>query len=35
VKDGCRLLEMLIPIIIDIIMQNPEEDWGNLLFPVV
>lgn len=35
VKDGSRILEMLIPIIIDIIMQNPEEDWGKLLFPVV
>ncbi|MFN5422494.1 MAG: hypothetical protein ACK5AO_04440 [bacterium] len=35
VKDGCRILEMLIPIIIEIIMENPEEDWGRLLFPVV
>lgn len=35
VKDGSKLLEVLIPIIIDIIMQNPEEEWGNLLFPVV
>ena len=28
-------LEMLIPIIIEIILENPEEDWGKLLFPVV
>lgn len=35
VKDGCKILEMLIPIIIDIIMENPNEDWGKLLFPVV
>jgi hypothetical protein len=35
VKDGSRILEMLIPIIIDIILENPEEDWGKLLFPVV
>ena len=35
VKDGCRILEMLIPIIIEIIMENPKEDWGKLLFPVV
>jgi hypothetical protein len=35
VKDGSRILEMLIPIIIEIILENPEEDWGKLLFPVV
>jgi hypothetical protein len=35
VKDGCRILEMLIPVIVDIIMLNPEKDWGRLLFPVV
>lgn len=35
VKDGCLILEMLIPIIIEIILENPEEDWGKLLFPVV
>jgi len=26
---------MLIPIIIEIMMQHPEEDWGRLLFPVI
>jgi len=35
VKDGSRILEMLIPIIIEIILENPEEEWGKLLFPVV
>lgn len=35
VKDGSRILEMLIPITIEIILENPEEDWGKLLFPVV
>ena len=35
VKDGCRILEMLIPVIVDIIMLNPDKDWGKLLFPVV
>ena len=33
--DGTRILEMLVPIIIDIMLQNPDEDWGRLLFPVV
>lgn len=35
VKDGARILEMLIPIIIEIMMQNPNEEWGKLLFPVI
>lgn len=35
VKDGCRILEMLIPVIVDIIMINQDKDWGKLLFPVV
>jgi hypothetical protein len=35
VRDGSKILEMLIPIIIDIIMDNPNEEWGKLLFPVV
>ena len=35
VKDGARILEMLIPIIIEIMMQHPNEDWGRLLYPVV
>ena len=35
VKDGCRILEMLIPVIVDIIMLNRDKDWGKLLFPVV
>lgn len=35
VKDGSRILEMLIPIIIEIILENPAEEWGKLLFPVV
>jgi hypothetical protein len=35
VKEGSRILEKLIPIFIEIIPENPEEDWGKLLFPVV
>lgn len=34
-KDGTRILEMLIPIIIDIMLQNPNEDWGRILYPVI
>jgi hypothetical protein len=35
VKDGCAILSMLMPILIDIIMEHPEEDWGRLMYPVV
>lgn len=35
VRDGCSILKMLIPAIIDIMMQNPSEDWGEIYFPVV
>lgn len=35
VKDGAAILAMLVPIIIQIIMEHPEEDWGRLLYPVI
>lgn len=35
VKDGTRILEMLVPVIIETIMHHPEEDWGRLLYPVI
>ena len=35
VKDGSQILEMLIPVIIDIMMQHPGKDWGKLAYPVV
>lgn len=33
--DGTRILEALIPIIIDIMLQNQDEDWGRILYPVI
>lgn len=35
VKDGNAILSMLMPILISIIMDHPEEDWGRLMYPVV
>ncbi len=35
VKDACNILKLLIPIIVDIMMDNKEEDWGEIYFPVV
>lgn len=35
VKDGASILEKLVPEIILIIMEHPQEDWGRLMYPVV
>ncbi len=35
VKDGTAILSMLLPILINIIMDHQEEDWGRLMYPVV
>lgn len=33
--DGMRILEMLVPQIIDIMLQNPDEDWGRILLSLI
>jgi hypothetical protein len=33
--DGIRIIETLIPIVIDIMLQNPDENWGRILYPVI
>ncbi len=35
VKQGCNMLQLLIPIIIDILMENAQEDWGEIYYPVI
>jgi hypothetical protein len=35
VKTGVRVLQMLVPVFVDIMMKHPDEDWGNIDFPVV
>jgi len=35
VRDGGNLLIMLLPIIVDIIMLHPEQEWGNVYYPPV
>jgi hypothetical protein len=35
VKDGGRILQFLVPVIVDIMSQNPSADWGETHFPVV
>ena len=35
IVDGTRILEALIPIVIDIMLQNQDEDWGRILYPPI
>ncbi len=35
VRDGSAILRFLVPEFIDIMMDNPQEDWGCPLYPVV
>lgn len=35
VKDGAEILGFLLPIFVDLMMDNPEDDWGMPFFPVV
>ena len=35
VRDACNILKMLIPIIIDIMIENRKENWGEIYYPVV
>jgi hypothetical protein len=35
VRDGAAVLGWLLPIFIDIMMDNPAKDWGRPFYPVV
>lgn len=35
VKDGAGILSFLVPVIIDIMIDNMDEDWGHIYFPVL
>jgi hypothetical protein len=34
VEDGAQLLSSLVPIMIEIILNGEQEDWGNIYYPV-
>lgn len=34
-KDACNIMQLLVPIIIDIMMENHKHDWGDIAYPVV
>jgi hypothetical protein len=35
VRDGTAVLGWLLPVMIDIMMDNPDYDWGKPFYPVV
>ncbi len=35
VRDGASILGFLMPVFIDVMMNNPREDWGQPFYPVV
>ncbi len=35
VKDGAKILAFLVPIFVDLMMDNPQTDWGAPYYPVV
>lgn len=34
-KDGCRILTDIIPVIVQIVLNNSNKDWGRPFYPVV
>lgn len=35
VRDGAAILAFLMPAFVDLMMENPHEDWGRPFYPVV
>ena len=35
VRDGAAILAFLMPIFVDVMMDNPRKDWGHPFYPVV
>ena len=35
VHNGVNIMKKLVPLIIYIMMQNPQEDWGHVSFPYI
>ncbi|GAB4385861.1 hypothetical protein [Albidovulum sp.] len=35
VRDGAAILGFLLPVFVDIMMDNPQADWGRPFYPVV
>lgn len=35
VQDGARILAFLVPLFIDLMMDNPEVSWGAPYYPII
>jgi hypothetical protein len=35
VRDGAAILAFLMPVFVDVMMDNPDNDWGRPFYPVV
>ena len=35
VRDGAQILGFVVPLVVDLMMSNPNELWGEPCFPVV
>lgn len=35
VRDGAAILSTLVPLVIDLMLDHPEQDFGEVLYPVV
>lgn len=35
VRDGAAILGFLMPVFVDLMMDNPDKDWGKPFYPVV
>lgn len=35
VRDGGAILGFLMPVFVDLMMDNPGKDWGKPFYPVV
>jgi hypothetical protein len=34
-RDACNIMQLLVPIIINIMMENSNHNWGDIAYPVV
>ena len=35
IRDGTAILDDLVPLVIHLLMENPDEDWGDPCYPVI
>ena len=35
VRDGARIMAFLVPVFIDVMLDNPEQRWGPPYYPIV